>query len=82
MWTLTVGLFQYERQKEEKDVFDDSEERGPCGQAQLFVTLTISKSFFLVHVILVIHVSYYITVYLNDVKSCIWFGYMCARRRL
>lgn len=37
--------------------------------------------FFLADVILVIHVSYYITVYLNDVKSCIWFGYMCARRR-
>lgn len=37
--------------------------------------------FFLVNVILVIHVSYYITVYLNDVKSCIWFGYMFARRR-
>ena len=37
--------------------------------------------FFLVNVILVIHVSYYITVYLNDVKSCIWFGHMFARRR-
>lgn len=36
---------------------------------------------FLVNVILIIHVSYYITVYLNYVKSCIWFGYMCARRR-
>lgn len=36
---------------------------------------------FLVVVILVVHVSYYITVYLNDVKSCIWSGYVCARRR-
>lgn len=49
---------------------------------QLFVTIsiTISTSLFLVNVIVFIHVSYYITVYLNDVKSCIWFGYMCARR--
>lgn len=42
------------------------------------ISITISTSFF---VIVVIHVSYYITVYLNDVKSCLWFGYMCARRR-
>lgn len=33
------------------------------------------------YVILVIHVSYYIAVYLIDVKSCIWFGHMYVRRR-
>lgn len=55
--------------------------RGLCGLVlcnHQYHNLTV---IFLVDVILVIHVSYYITVYLNDVKSCIWFGHMCVRRR-
>lgn len=49
--------------------------------AFIIVSVSISVSFFLKTVIHVIHVSYYITVYLNDVKSRIWFGHMCLRRR-
>lgn len=45
------------------------------------ITVSISRFFvvFFVNVILVIHLSYYITVYLKDVKSCIWFGYLCVQ---
>lgn len=71
--------------KEQKGCFNDLGDMQEFCVVWFFVTISITISifffFFLVNVIVVIHVSYYITVYLNDVKSCIWFGYMCARRR-
>lgn len=77
VWTFAFCLFQYNK----KDFWRHA--RVLCGPVlcnQQYHNLNVFFVFFLVHVI-VIHVSYYITVYLNDVKSCIWFGYMCARRR-
>lgn len=72
------------KEKEQKMLNDFEWETQEVCVVWFFVTISITISlsfFFLVDVILVIHVSYYITVYLNDVKSCIWFGHMCVRRR-
>lgn len=75
VWTFAFCLLQYKR-KNKKGVSTNSadvhESCVVCFCAA--VSITISVSFFLVVVFLVSHVSYYITVYLIDVKSCIWFG--------
>merc|ERR1712035_134399 len=80
VWTFAFCLFQYKKKRKNKKRCNDfGETQKFCVVRFVTISITISMSFFLVDVILVIHVSYYITVYLNDVKSCIWFGYMCAR---
>ncbi len=82
-WTFAFCLYQYKRKKEQNRCLNDFGDMQEFCVVRFSVTIsiTISMSFFVVNVILVIHVPYYITVYLNDVKSCMWFGYMCARRR-
>lgn len=70
VWTFAFCLFQYKRKKEQKRCFNDFGDMQEFCMVQSLVTIsiTISMSFFLVNVILVNHVSYYITVYLNDVR--------------
>lgn len=64
------------RKKEIKEKNDDFGEMQTF--SVVFVT-SVSQSqchSFLADISLVIHISYYIAVYLNVVKSCIWFGHV------
>lgn len=82
--TFAFCVLQYKRKNKKDILMIWGHARVQCGLVlcnHKYHNLNVCFFFFFVNVILIIHVSYYITVYLNYVKSCIWFGYMCARRR-